>query len=44
MWNLPNIVVWICHSFVVWKGKTNGLCKKINDYCDSFNEIAFQID
>jgi len=27
-WNLPNGVVWIGHSSVVGKGKTNGLCKK----------------
>jgi len=43
-WILSNGVVWICHSSVVEKGKTNGLCEEKNDCCDSFNEIAFQID
>ena len=27
-WNLPNGVVWICHSSIVEKGKTNGLREK----------------
>jgi len=32
----------VTHS--LWEGKTNGLCGKKNDCCDSFNEITFQID
>jgi len=42
MWNLPNCVVWICHSS--GKGKNEWFMRKRNDCCDSFNEIAFKID
>jgi len=38
MWNLPNSVVWICHSSVVGKEK---VMQKRNDLGDSFNKIAF---
>jgi len=40
-WDLPNSVVWICHSSIMGKEKTNDLCKKTNDLGDSFNEITF---
>jgi len=37
-WNLPNSVVWICHSFVVGR-ENEWFMRKKNDCCDSFNEI-----
>jgi len=38
-WNLPNSVVWICHSFVMGRENEWFMRRKKNDCCDSFNEI-----